>query len=255
MAVAIPKKIMQTWKTRDVPAAWQSSPASLAAQMPGWEYTLLTDADNRAFVAAHFPDFLPYYDAFPYPVMRADAVRYMWLYVHGGIYLDLDMEVVKPLDDLFAHGNLFLVPSGNTPWVLTNSFMASAPGHPVWLAVVDEMKKPLRTLWRLTKHFYIMHTTGPSMLDRVVKRSLYPYTVLPRLALMRCSQCDPTPCYFPGTYIKHLAGATWASWDTHFLNFVWCNRRAVAAFLVVLAVVLLACRPWRTARSKKRSKH
>ena len=237
--VAIPRKILQTWKTHEVPEVWKSSPASIQKFMPGWEHVFMTNDDNRAFVEQHFPDFLPYYDGFKYPIMRADAIRYMWLYVSGGLYVDLDIEIMKPLDDLFTHGELFVVPSGNTAWVLTNSFMASVPGHPVWLDVIDEMKKPPSPLW-ITKHMQIIGQTGPAMLDRVVKRSKHPYTVLPRLELMRCTQCDPTPCFFEGTYIRHLEGMSWCSWDSRLFNLLWCNRQFFAMLLIVLVVVLLA---------------
>src|SRR5437762_1813333 len=110
----IPRRIMQTWKTKNVPEHWKPSPLSIRQHMPDWEYTLMTDEDNRKFVAEHFPDFLPYYDRFPYPIQRADAIRYCWLYIHGGVYLDLDTVVQKSLEPLFEDGgDLFLVASGN----------------------------------------------------------------------------------------------------------------------------------------------
>jgi mannosyltransferase OCH1-like enzyme len=36
----------------------------------------MTDELNRKFIIDYFPSFLPYYDAFPYPIQRADAIRY-----------------------------------------------------------------------------------------------------------------------------------------------------------------------------------
>jgi mannosyltransferase OCH1-like enzyme len=102
----IPKRIMQTWKTSDVPEKWKASPASIKQHMPDWQYTLMTDTMNRAFVEQHFSDFLPYYDGFKYPIQRADAIRYMWLYIHGGLYLDLDCELLESLEPLLTvdHG-------------------------------------------------------------------------------------------------------------------------------------------------------
>ena len=100
--ITIPKIIMQTWKNTDIPDKWKSSPASIRQYMPDWEYVLMTDDMNDQFVRTYFPDFYSHYVNFPYPIQRADAIRYMWLYKHGGIYMDMDFELIKPLDDLFS---------------------------------------------------------------------------------------------------------------------------------------------------------
>jgi mannosyltransferase OCH1-like enzyme len=70
--------------------------------MPHWKYVLNSDEDNRNFVVQYFPDFLPTYDGFRYPIQRADVIRYMWLYIHGGLYMDLDVEIIRDLTPLFA---------------------------------------------------------------------------------------------------------------------------------------------------------
>ena len=103
--VKIPMNIMQTWKTNKLPDYWVASQKAIFKFMPHWKYTLMTDDDNYEFVTKYFPDFLKYFKAFEYPIQRADAIRYMWLYVHGGLYLDLDLEIVKCLDDIFYDDN------------------------------------------------------------------------------------------------------------------------------------------------------
>ena len=35
-------------------------------------------------------------------IQRADAFRYFVLFAYGGIYVDLDMEALKPLDEYVA---------------------------------------------------------------------------------------------------------------------------------------------------------
>ena len=73
--VGIPKIIMQTYKTHDLPPKWEISPESVQGIMSDWQYVFMTDEDNRNFIKKYFPDFLSYYDAFPYGIQRADAVR------------------------------------------------------------------------------------------------------------------------------------------------------------------------------------
>lgn len=238
-AVKIPKIIMQTWKNQNVPLHWLPSPQSIQEQMPDWTYRLMTDEDNRNFVAEHFPDFLPYYDKFEYPIQRADAIRYCWLYVNGGIYIDLDIELLQPLDPLFIDDiDLFLVASGNIGSCITNSFMASKPRSPFWLEVIEEMKKP-PSAWSLGKHWKVMNTTGPLMLDRVAKRSKYTYSALPSKLIMPCSVCDNI-CQPKGAYVRPLPGQSWCGIDSMCYNFLLCNWRKILWFFlfVIIAIIL-----------------
>jgi mannosyltransferase OCH1-like enzyme len=51
---------------------------------------LWTDKKSREFIAAEYPWFLETFDGYPYPIQRADAIRYFVLHHFGGIYIDLD---------------------------------------------------------------------------------------------------------------------------------------------------------------------
>lgn len=39
---------------------------------------------------SRYPWFLETFDGYPYPIQRADAIRYFVLHHFGGIYIDLD---------------------------------------------------------------------------------------------------------------------------------------------------------------------
>lgn len=236
--VKIPKIILQTWKTHSVPEKWKSSPRSIQQHMPDWKYILMSDEDNRKFVAEHFPDFIPYYDNFKYPIQRADAIRYCWLAVHGGIYMDLDMELQQPLDDLFIHHQgPYLVSSANIGSIITNSFMASTPGHPLWYEVIEEMKKPI-PWWCVGKHLVVMNSTGPVMLNRVVKRSKHVYATLPNKLIMPCSLCDLV-CNKSDAYIKPLEGSSWISFDTTIYIFFLCRWKYILILGGIFLLILL----------------
>src|SRR3989338_10311617 len=170
---------MQTWKTDQLPVGWQPTQIAINKYMPDWDYVLMTDDMNRAFVIEHFPDFLSYYDAFPYNIQRADAIRYCWLYIHGGLYLDCDIEILGPLDDLFTiEGDLFLLNSPHNGQVFTNALMASKPGQQIWLEMLEAMKQP-PGLYALERHLLVMNTTGPMAFTRVIKRTQPDFVRLP----------------------------------------------------------------------------
>ena len=237
LPVGIPKIIMQTYKTHDLPQKWEISPESVQYIMSDWKYVFMTDEDNRNFVEKHFPDFLPYYDAFPYGIQRADAIRYMWLYIHGGIYMDLDFEVQRDLSPLFtSSAEVFLVCSGNVGSYYTNSFMASRPRAKFWLEVIEEMKKPL-PYYALGKHFVVMMSTGPLMLSRVVRKTETVISVVPKKLVMPCSVCNIN-CSTCESFLRPLEGSSWISYDTMFYNFWLCHWTKVVGFLICLLVLI-----------------
>lgn len=139
----IPPILFQTWKTRDdLPAPFAVCRQSFLDACPHFATPLWDDRDNRDFVAQHFPWFLPVFDAYPKEIYRADAVRYFFLYAYGGIYADLDVYCLKPLDGLLAQSSVVLGRMGADPdfvHSIPNAVMASSPRHPFWLLVIAHL--------------------------------------------------------------------------------------------------------------------
>merc|ERR1719183_2089415 len=65
---------------------------------PTYRVRSYDDASARQFISAYFPHYLDLYDNFSKPVMRADMWRYLILYQYGGVYFDLDVECLTPID-------------------------------------------------------------------------------------------------------------------------------------------------------------
>ncbi|KAI8809124.1 hypothetical protein BJ742DRAFT_771578 [Cladochytrium replicatum] len=60
------------------------------------------DETNLEMVARHFPWFLPIYNSLPPNICQADVSRYMNMYAFGGVYVDFDVEALKPMDNLIS---------------------------------------------------------------------------------------------------------------------------------------------------------
>ena len=91
----------QSWKTCTLPkkqGAWRRHCEHVLS--PQWRMQLFTDVGNRDVVATHFPSFLPLYDAYNMTIQRVDAARLFYLYLYGGVYADLDMLCLRPLEEL-----------------------------------------------------------------------------------------------------------------------------------------------------------
>ncbi len=137
---AFPKVIFQTWKSKiSLPFNYAHWSESLRRLNPDFDYILWDDTDNRSFIEDYYPWFLPFYDAYPREIYRADAVRYFFLYQYGGLYVDMDTECLKSLSPLFHSGDVWLGRMGSDPAFphsIPNAIMASRPRQEFWLLVM-----------------------------------------------------------------------------------------------------------------------
>lgn len=231
----IPKLIMQTWKTKDVPEKWKSSQEAIFRLMPEYEYVLMTDEDNENFVRNYFPQYLSLWNSFEHPIQKADAIRYMFLYKYGGYYVDLDIEPKKSFDEL-PQGDLLLMPSANNINCLTNSFMASVPKHSFWIELLNSLNRA--PFWARGKHLKVMYTTGPKILDYVAKNSRYSYVALSPSLMGSACICNYNKD-IPGTFFKTLEGGSWLSPEyMSVMKFFRCSEKAVLALMLLFLIIL-----------------
>ena len=91
-----------------------------------WTHHLWTDESANAFMAEHQPRLWQHYSGYRQSIQRANILRYALLEHFGGVYLDLDVTCLKPLDDLRQVS--FLTP-GAYPAGVNNAFILAKPGH------------------------------------------------------------------------------------------------------------------------------
>lgn len=234
----IPKIIHQTYKTSKLPEVWENTPETWQRFHPDWKYMFWTDDDNRALVAEHFSWFLETYDGYEYNIQRADAIRPMILFMYGGLYVDCDIQALRPVDSEMR-GDLCLLLSKNMGGV-TNSVMASCPGHPFWINVLQQMVLRRDDWWGGIKHATVMNTTGPNVIDYCLKNWIEAkgkVTMLPTDKFFPCSVCDPKPCGGRGAYVAHVEGSSWVDPTGEFLTWLYCNPEKLTVVLVLLVMV------------------
>lgn len=166
----INKIIFQTWKTKDIPQELSLYAESIKYYNSDFEYHLFTDEDNRNFIIKHYPWFLETFDSYKHNIERADAIRYFLLYTYGGVYIDLDMECLKPLDSLLRNGELFFsIEAGPSTanQVISNAFMAATKGNPFFHHIIKNL-----TNFKKRDIVYqdVFDNTGPNMVTREYRR-------------------------------------------------------------------------------------
>jgi len=169
----IPKIIHQTWKNEKIQGSWVEYVKSVKRFHPGWEYRLWTDEDLDQHVKSNLPEYYPIFSAYPHPIFRADAIRYIMMRDFGGMYCDLDYEFIRPYD--YSGTDLLLATensyeTGHDHFQVGNFFFASVPGHPFWQDVVNYLiQNPPE------KGCDVVDATGPAMLTKVWLANNYKY--------------------------------------------------------------------------------
>lgn len=243
--VPFPKIIHQTWKNKDIPEKWKESSTQWQALHPGWRYHYTTDEDNRSFVQQEFPQYLDTYDKLPYPIQRADMIRYMYLYHMGGVYSDLDIVPLRSLSEYTFDQSvsIWACSSGNTPSTLTNSFMISQPKCKVWLDLLHHIKTYKKWFFTI-RHVEIMNSTGPGGFTKILKGKSQ-VGVLPSRLFMRFSSAETETldckkvALEEGVFNYPLVGNSWHSWDSALLHHAVRHQQTIIIVFIILLVFLL----------------
>jgi hypothetical protein len=158
----IPRVIHQIWIGPDpLPDAHRRWIETWRAHHPEWEHRLWTEENLPEDPIR--PEVLERLRA---PVERTDILRLEILFRHGGVYVDTDVECLRPIDDVLA-GHDF-VGVCLRPGRMTNTFIASVPAHPLVERALREAR-PLEVYWTLTAQpDALKEVAGPALLRRLV---------------------------------------------------------------------------------------
>lgn len=116
LTAEFPKKIWQSWKVdsvhfedRDIERV-----RTWTTLNPRHQYEVLTDDNAETYVQYHFgpagfnrPDIVSTYMALSQPstrIIQADLLRYLILYADGGVWADIDVEAIRPIDSFIPRG-------------------------------------------------------------------------------------------------------------------------------------------------------
>jgi mannosyltransferase OCH1-like enzyme len=152
MFTTIPKVVHQTWKAIiGMPASLSSCVQSFGLVNRNWMQQFYDDEQCITWVRSRFPEAMGTYRSLSTGIHRADFFRILVLYIEGGVYADIDIECLRPLDELIAHlppgKSLYLTRDhpvhervhfgGRAMWM--NDFMIAAPGDPFLGEVIKWM--------------------------------------------------------------------------------------------------------------------
>jgi len=137
----IEKNIFQTWHTHALDPAIQVRIDKFKKENPTYTYKLYIDADIDRFVNETYPgDIAEAYNRLNIIVAKADFWRYLILYTYGGVYVDIDSNIEKPLDTLIRDEDEAIITSEMRPGVpiaYVQWALIFKKGHPILKKTID----------------------------------------------------------------------------------------------------------------------
>ncbi|KAI8908477.1 nucleotide-diphospho-sugar transferase, partial [Gorgonomyces haynaldii] len=202
----IPRIIHQTWKTNNIPEQWEAPHQRCQDMHPEWQVKLWTDEQISAFVVQNYPELVSLFMSYRYPIQRVDAFRYLVLYHYGGVYIDMDVGCLKPLDPLLEHGAI--IPK-TEPFGYSNDVLFAPKQHPFFKHLIQEL--PRFNYWLFFPYLTVFYCTGPLFLT--INYNRFPEDVS---VLGIEEYAGPREV----SYFNHYPGSTWHSWDAKLIFFL-----------------------------------
>ena len=200
------------------------------------EYKLWTDASSREFIAEHYPWFLDTFDNYRYPIQRADVIRYFILHHYGGVYMDLDIGCLRPMDTLLQYP--VILPK-TIPVGISNDLIFSEKGHPFMQQTVNSLVT-FDHSWVLN-YPTVMFSTGPMFLSAQygIYTSSHPKTALTDIRVLPKSLYgkNAAPETVPLSFFSHFYGSSWHADDAAFIGFLGTWGKALMWVGLVVLIV------------------
>lgn len=199
ICTTIPKILHLIWVGKyNLPLSYRRNVDKWKEIMPDWEVRLWTNDDINGY--EFDTDTLRMISASKQGAQKADIMRFHIVRKYGGIYMDVDFQPHRSLNDLVENNKVGLVVCHDLEitWeYIASAFVAAYPDHPL-------MNKACELLKEATLNTEDVHLqTGPIILGRaVVKEDPVLYTVLPVEYLYH-------NVHFEDRYATHTYANTW----------------------------------------------
>lgn len=194
---AIPKIIHLTYAADRLTAEEREFIAKIKRLHPDWTVMEWAEpVDPAGFTLAHL------WPLCRSGAQRADLIRLEAVYNHGGVYLDVDMDVQRAFDPLLPLGCFVGTEDGRR---LTNAAFGATKGHPALKAMIDMAAGYGQRELDVSPEV----STGPGLFSRAL-RYRTDYVALPPSTFYPYNWNEAPVSYFhPWTFAAHRWHGSW----------------------------------------------
>ena len=214
MIKSIPKHIHQIWwqGEANIPSKFKSWRESWYRFHPDWSFTLWDEPRMNDFVRTYEPELFDSFYSWPLPIHRADTFRYILLKHSGGWYVDMDIECLRPIDNLQNDAEVVLSKS----IFFNNAIMGGIKDHPLWNILVAQLPKTIPTNGK-----YHEIDVGPMYFSRVIEMNAF--DKMPNVVSFPSFIFEPLAPFFKDGHIK-VSKNTENSYTIHHQTLEWMTK-------------------------------
>jgi mannosyltransferase OCH1-like enzyme len=134
----IQKNIFQSWYTKELHPLIQEKIDFIQKLNPEYSYHLYNDNDMDIFVNEHYSGLISEcYNKLNIIVAKVDFWRYLVLYKYGGIYLDMDSTIEKPLNELIRSTDEAIISAEGNPNLYVQWALIFSKDHLILKKTID----------------------------------------------------------------------------------------------------------------------
>lgn len=179
--------IIQTWKTKVGPDHYLPFINKIKNMNLSWNYLFFDDNDIVGFIQTCMPEYYETFTNLSGKIQQIDFFRYLAIYYYGGIYLDLDIDIVRNFDDFvdMDYNCVFpieikdasdeILKSQGVPLIGNYAFYAPK-GHPFLKKIIDNIvtqripndviKAAQENHTDDSRDVYVYYRTGPMLVSQ-----------------------------------------------------------------------------------------
>ena len=218
----IPKIIIQTWKTKNIPNKYKNDVESIKKLNSDFQFLFFSDEDIDFFLKNNYPEYYKTYQKLPVKIQKIDFFRYIAVYHYGGFYFDLDMTGLYPLKEILKYDCVFPVDQkitktkcnlkrwkkycdANVETILGQYAFGAKPNNKFIKELIDEIHKNIdlyieKFKTEGKKLQYVYSSTGPDFVTDVYIK----YKNKNNIHILNYNLAQ-----FFGKYAKHNHYGTW----------------------------------------------
>lgn len=256
--MTIPRLLHQIWfqGEQNLPATYAARCSHLRAMNPNWAYRLWDDAGLREECRSVSLAAVAMYDSFQYMHQKIDFGRYVVLFNHGGMSVDMDVRALRPLDAVPGlNDRSFIVCKaplgpieiacfslGSFTTLINNAMILAEPGSVYLAALIADILRARPA--RLGKMYTIQWSTGPFLFTKSVNRSMATagsanVAILDAKFFEPCFSYDPHCVVDRAAILDHQHAVSWVGGGWLSLSTVYFSVKPYLT--LVLLLVLMAC--------------
>jgi mannosyltransferase OCH1-like enzyme len=238
--MTIPKIIHQIWFNfnnkpygNKIPYKYKKYKKKIIDMNKDFKYILWDEKSAKKLIKKKYKWCYKIFKSFKYPVKKVDYFKYILMYEYGGIYLDMDIKSIKPINldkinktnkkvILCKHQEIFMI---NMMLKIQNCVLMSEQKNEFWLFLLQKINK-----WKKTYISYIhriidvISHTGPIMLSDTYKQYNKQNDILILESCMFVNNKKTKE-----SYTIHLGDCTWMD----------CSYVQILLFLILIVFIFV----------------